>query len=49
MYALVKDEEKKRMMVKNFRIIKNAEKNRIIEETKCIGQISKLNRNLSKT
>ena len=36
-------------MVRNFRIIKAAEKNRIVEEAKCIALISKLNRKLTKT
>jgi hypothetical protein len=31
MPTLIKDDEKKRNMVRNFRIIKAAEKNRVIE------------------
>lgn len=49
MAALIKDDEKKRNIVRNFRIIKSAEKSRITEEAKCIALISKLNRKLSKT
>jgi hypothetical protein len=49
MPTLIKDDEKKRAMVKNFRIIKAAEKNRIAEESKCIGLIAKLSRVLTKT
>lgn len=45
---LIKDDEKKRNMVRNFRIIKAAEKNRITEEAKWISMISKLSRKLSK-
>lgn len=48
MPTLIKDDEKKRNMVRNFRLIKAAEKNRIIEESKCINFISKLNRRLTK-
>lgn len=31
MHVLIKDDEKKRNMVKNFRVIKAAEKNRVVE------------------
>lgn len=49
MPTLIKDDEKKRNMVRNFRIIKAAEKTRIAEEAKCIAMISKLNPKLTKT
>lgn len=49
MAALIRDDEKKRNIVRNFRIIKGAEKVRISEEARCISLISKLNRKLTKT
>lgn len=49
MNTINRDEEKKRHYVRSFRLIKAAEKERLVEEDKCIELISKQNRKLSKT
>ena len=47
--SLVKDEEKKRNLVKNFRIIKSAEKARIATEHRYLKYLEKHGSNLSKS
>jgi uncharacterized protein involved in tellurium resistance len=47
--VIMKDEEKKRILVRNFRIIKSSEKIRVANEQKYLKQMEKCNKHLAKS